>query len=235
MVLRMLLSLAISWGMPVPSKAEGSPGSMGAAFEMGVAVAAAGAAFAPPAPSPRSARMIRPPGPVPVRPARSMPCASAKRRASGLALMRSPVSAFGAGTGWGAAGGVSPPPLAGGAGSGFAGGSGLGALPSPRSAGAESPSPARGEGEVASPSPVIRAIGVPTFTPSLPSATRIFAITPSSTASNSIVALSVSISASRSPDLTVSPSLTSHLASVPSSIVGDRAGILSSIGMGRPG
>ena len=30
----------------------------------------------------------------------------------------------------------------------------------------------------------------------------------------------------------LSPSLTSHLASVPSSIVGDRAGILSSIGMG---
>ena len=73
-----------------------------------------------------------------------------------------------------------------------------------------------------SPSPLISAIGVPTFTPSMPSATRIWLIVPSSTASNSIVALSVSISASRSPDLTVSPSLTSHLASVPSSIVGDK-------------
>src|SRR3546814_7817850 len=34
-----------------------------------------------------------------------------------------------------------------------------------------------------------------------------------------------------SPDLTSSPSLTSHLASVPSSIVGERAGILSSMGI----
>jgi hypothetical protein len=84
-----------------------------------------------------------------------------------------------------------------------------------------------------SPSPAITAITVPTFTPSVPSATRIWLTTPSSTASNSIVALSVSISASRSPDLTSSPSLTSHLASVPSSIVGERAGILSSIGMSR--
>ena len=80
-----------------------------------------------------------------------------------------------------------------------------------------------------SPSPASSAIGRPTFTPSVPSGTRILAILPSSTASNSIVALSVSISARMSPDLTSSPSLTSHLASVPSSIVGDRAGILSSI------
>jgi hypothetical protein len=34
-----------------------------------------------------------------------------------------------------------------------------------------------------------------------------------------------------SPLDTVSPSLTSHLANVPSSIVGDKAGILSSIAM----
>jgi hypothetical protein len=78
------------------------------------------------------------------------------------------------------------------------------------------------------------AITVPTFTSSVPSATRILAIVPSSIASNSIVALSVSISASRSPDETVSPSFTSHLASVPSSMVGERAGILSSIGMAIP-
>jgi hypothetical protein len=83
-----------------------------------------------------------------------------------------------------------------------------------------------------SPSPASTAIGVPTFTPSLPSGTRILAIVPSSTASNSIVALSVSISAKMSPDLTSSPSLTSHLARVPSSIVGDSAGILSSVGIG---
>ena len=46
-----------------------------------------------------------------------------------------------------------------------------------------------------------------------------------------MVALSVSISARMSPDATLSPSFTSHLASVPSSIVGERAGILSSMGM----
>ena len=80
-----------------------------------------------------------------------------------------------------------------------------------------------------SPSAASKAIGCPTFTPSLPSGTRILAILPSSTASNSIVALSVSISARMSPERTSSPSLTSHLASVPSSIVGDKAGILSSV------
>ena len=123
----------------------------------------------------------------------------------------------------GGAAGVSPPPFAGGAGSGF-GSSFFG-------------SSAFGAGFAAgastlSPSPAKIAIGVPTFTPSDPSATRIFATVPSSTASNSIVALSVSISARMSPDATVSPSFTSHLASVPSSIVGDKAGILSSIDMG---
>src|SRR3546814_10068790 len=46
-----------------------------------------------------------------------------------------------------------------------------------------------------------------------------------------MVALSVSISASTSPAWTASPSLMSHLASLPSVIVGDRAGIRTSIGM----
>jgi hypothetical protein len=35
------------------------------------------------------------------------------------------------------------------------------------------------------------------------------------------------------PEVTVSPSFTSHLASVPSSMVGERAGIFSSIGISR--
>ena len=64
-----------------------------------------------------------------------------------------------------------------------------------------------------------------TLMPVDPSGTIIFPITPSSTASNSIVALSVSISAITSPLSTESPSLTNHFASVPSSIVGERAGI----------
>ena len=82
-----------------------------------------------------------------------------------------------------------------------------------------------------SPSSKSTAMGVFTFTSSVPSAIRILPITPSSTASNSIVALSVSISAMMSPEATVSPSLTSHLASVPSSMVGERAGMRILIAM----
>src|ERR1700681_2665945 len=67
----------------------------------------------------------------------------------------------------------------------------------------------------------------------VPSGTRIFAITPSSIASYSMVALSVSISARMSPDLTVSPSFLSHLARLPFSIVGESAGIRMLIGMDR--
>src|ERR1700688_5050357 len=58
-------------------------------------------------------------------------------------------------------------------------------------------------------------------------------MTPSSTASYSIVALSVSISAITSPVLTASPSFLSHLARLPFSIVGDSAGMLMLMGIGR--
>ena len=85
--------------------------------------------------------------------------------------------------------------------------------------------------EASSPSSSRTAIGVFTFTPSVPSPMRIFPTVPSSTASNSIVALSVSISAMIMPEETVSPSLTSHLASVPSSMVGERAGIRICVAM----
>src|SRR5262249_28046790 len=61
--------------------------------------------------------------------------------------------------------------------------------------------------------------------------TTIFAITPSSMASYSIVALSVSISAMTSPALTASPSFLSHLARLPFSIVGDSAGMRMLVGM----
>ena len=74
-------------------------------------------------------------------------------------------------------------------------------------------------------------MGVLTFTPSVPSATRILPTLPSSTASTSMVALSVSISAITSPALTAWPSLMSHLASLPSSMVGESAGIRISVGM----
>ena len=62
-----------------------------------------------------------------------------------------------------------------------------------------------------------------------PSFTDNSRIVPSSTASNSIIALSVSISAKRSPALIISPFLTIHFARVPTSIVGERAGIKISI------
>jgi hypothetical protein len=73
-----------------------------------------------------------------------------------------------------------------------------------------------------------------TFTPSVPAGTTIFATVPSSMASTSIVALSVSISARTSPDFTASPSLTSHFERLPSSIVGERAGIVMLIGIEGP-
>src|SRR5262249_687074 len=82
-----------------------------------------------------------------------------------------------------------------------------------------------------SPSPASTAITSLTGTSCVPSGTRIFAIVPSSIASTSMVALSVSISAITSPDLTLSPSFFSHLARLPFSIVGERAGIRMLMGM----
>src|SRR5438067_13323144 len=74
-------------------------------------------------------------------------------------------------------------------------------------------------------------MGALIFTASAPSGTRSFSMVPSSTASNSMVALSVSISARMSPGLTRSPSFTCHLASLPSSMVGESAGIKISGGI----
>src|SRR5882757_7469361 len=85
--------------------------------------------------------------------------------------------------------------------------------------------------DASSPSARIIAIGVLTATSLVPSGTRILPSVPSSTASTSMVALSVSISAITSPDLTGSPSFLSHLARLPFSIVGDNAGIKISVGM----
>src|SRR5690606_28918105 len=63
---------------------------------------------------------------------------------------------------------------------------------------------------------------------------RIRPSVPSSTASTSIVALSVSISAMTSPAETRSPSLTCHVAIFPSVMVGERAGIVMVIGILKP-
>src|SRR3954451_1695193 len=83
-----------------------------------------------------------------------------------------------------------------------------------------------------SPSPRMTAIGVFTATSAVPSGTRICPSVPSSVASTSIVALSVSISAMMSPDFTLSPCCFTHLARFPFSIVGDSAGINTGIGIG---
>src|SRR5262249_10644367 len=82
-----------------------------------------------------------------------------------------------------------------------------------------------------SPSAAMTAISWFTGTSAAPSGTTILASVPSSTASYSMVALSVSISAITSPGLTLSPSFLSHLARLPFSIVGDSAGIRMLIGM----
>lgn len=67
----------------------------------------------------------------------------------------------------------------------------------------------------------------------VPPSTKILAMYPSSDASNPIVALSVSISASRSPSDTLSPTFFCHLLIVPVSIVGDRAGSTTLTWLGK--
>ena len=251
--LRTLLSLTSSCGAP-PS--AGDTDGVGAGAGAGAEAAAAGAA--PGLASSTSALTIRPLGPLPVMVERSIPFCSANRFASGDAMMRSPDAAgaaAGAGAGLGAGAGALVPlaastsslvilpfgpvpvivlrsiPLASAslravgvaAGPSFDGGA--------AGAGAGVGAAAAASASASSPSSASTAITVPTETFSVPSSTAIETSVPSSTASNSIVALSVSISAMISPDRISSPGFTSHLASVPSSIVGDSAGILISIGI----
>ena len=66
-----------------------------------------------------------------------------------------------------------------------------------------------------------------------PSSMLIFATVASSNTCTSMVALSVSTSAIASPEDTLSPSLTFHLSSVPSSMVSDRRGMVMVMGMGE--
>ena len=78
-----------------------------------------------------------------------------------------------------------------------------------------------------SPSPRSMAMGVLTFTPSVPAGIRILPSVPSSTASTSIVALSVSISSRTSPAEKASPGFFFQAAIPPSVMVGDMAGMLN--------
>ena len=176
-------------------------GTAGAATATGAA--AAGAAAPADIPS-TSARTMRPFGPEPATPARLIPLSAAIRLANGEAITRSPLASMGALTCAGAVTGAAATAATG---------------------------AALATGAASSPSPESVAITVPTFTSSVPSATSMDRITPSSTASNSMVALSVSISAMMSPDETVSPTFTSQRANLPCSMVGERAGILMAIDM----
>ena len=182
--------------------------------------------------------ITRPCGPEPEICATSMPASLAMRRASGEENTRSPDCVVGAGAG--AAGfwsriGLSSLAAGSDAVSGFSasclGASALG-VSAAAGAGAASPPPLAASSTL-SPSAARMAITALTLTPSVPAATTIFATVPSSTASTSIVALSVSISQRTSPEETLSPSLTSHLARLPSSMVGERAGIVMLIGIFR--
>ena len=166
----------------------------------------------------RSAFTIRPRGPVPLTDVRSMPLSAAILRASGVAKIRSPEFDCGASGVRSIAGAFSTLGVSFFVSTGFW--SSFDFFDDRFSS-----------ADLSSPSSSKIAIGVLTFTASVPSETRILPRTPSSTASTSIVALSVSISAITSPASTVSPSDFNHLASLPSSIVGDSAGIVISIDM----
>ncbi len=180
--------------------------------------AAFGAGAAPGLALSTSFKTIRPWGPEPRSAARSMPFCFATRLARGDAKMRLPPLAS-------LREAVSP--ASGGEGS-FLSSPFSGELVRGTGGGLDLISP------TFSPSPRITAIGVLTKTSSVPSATRILPSVPSSTASTSMVALSVSISARMSPDLTLSPSFFSHLASLPFSMVGDKAGMRIWTGMELP-
>src|SRR3954453_16761372 len=169
----------------------------------------------------------RPCGPVPVTIATSTPASLARRRASGEENTRPP---------W-------PLLCAAGAAACDVGAAVLGAAGAGADAAAGASGALGGAAEAlglaallpaaftSSPSPASTAITSLTGTSCVPSGTRILAIVPSSIASTSMVALSVSISAMTSPDLTLSPSFFSHLARLPFSIVGERAGIRMLMGM----
>src|SRR3984957_13722306 len=205
-----------------------------------------------------SRAMTRPCGPVPWTRPRSMFASFAKRRAKGeekillvpptpapWPLVRTPPPpppplwgegagadgggdfasfAAGADVDWAAAGWAAPSPR-GGEG-GVEGAPALGAF-----AGALAADAAAALGS--SPSCAITAMSWLTATSLVPSGTTILAMTPSSTASYSMVALSVSISAITSPVLTASPSFLSHLERLPFSMVGDSAGMRMLMGMMR--
>ena len=177
--------------------------------------------------------MMRPPGPLPGTDDNGMFCWAAMLRASGLALRRPPSpsaawapaggglgagcgAACGAGAGCGATGAAGACAAGSARGAGGGGGEAWGAA-----AGAAAAPPAEATiAEMSSSGFAITPIRLPTG--ALPPAgTRILRRTPAPRASISMLALSVSISASTSPTFTGSPSFLLHLTMVPSSMVGE--------------
>ena len=204
------------------------PGASAGAEE--AAACGAGAFFAPPPAMAAftSRSTTRPCGPDPAMAETSIPASFASRRASGDAKTREPGAAAGFAAGAGAAAGA----LAG-AGAEAAAGADAGACGAGAAAGAAFPAPLATD-LASSPSPAMTAISSFTFTSCAPSGTMILASTPSSTASTSMVALSVSISAITSPDLIASPSFLSQRARLPFSMVGESAGMRMLMGMMAP-
>mmetsp|Transcript_18700 Transcript_18700/g.52003 ORF Transcript_18700/g.52003 Transcript_18700/m.52003 type:complete len:231 (-) Transcript_18700:137-829(-) len=82
-------------------------------------------------------------------------------------------------------------------------------------------------------SSTVTKMGVPTGTSSAPASFRILAMYPSSCASKSIDALSVSILAKASPAMNSLPSSRYHSAKVPWSMVGESAGMPTTMWYGR--
>ena len=204
----------------------GGGAAVGAGAAEGWATAALGALCA----ASISALMIRSFGPLPRSPSSEMPACLAIRRAKGEAKMR-PLPAWGC-VSWPSAAGAAAGTACDAAMEGPEA-EGLGELSSvPTEAAAGAALGVSPDG-TASPASTRIAIGAFTCTPAVPSATRILPSTPSSTASTSMVALSVSISAITSPAVTVSPSFFSQRASVPSVMVGERAGIRMLVGIRR--
>ena len=218
----------ISSGMPA--------GAEGLAAGAAPGLPAAGFAVPPEIAALTSRSTTRPCGPVPLTAAMSMPASLAMRRASGEAKTRSPAAwPFANGAAAGAAFGAWAGFSAGAAEAGsaaFGGGAAAGSVVFAEGEAAGVPFPAAPATAFASsPSAAMTPISWFTGTSAVPSGTTILASTPSSTASTSMVALSVSISAITSPDLMVSPSFFSHLARLPFSMVGDRAGMRMLVGM----
>ena len=106
---------------------------------------------------------------------------------------------------------------------------GAGGVPAPKAA-APVAKAAPAAASTFSPSSASTAITSPTFT-WRPSGHTRRAIVPSSKTACSIVALSVSMSAMTWPELTRSPGLTCHLTTVPCSMVSERRGMVTLMGM----